>query len=175
MRRSAFAALSLLLVIPHPSMAQTANFTERDTVVVTGRIRLPATLTIPSGARRAPAIVLVHGSGPNDRDETLGANKPFRDLAAGLAGRGIVVLRYEKRSRAAPLSFMGHPFTVNDEVVDDALSAVVLLRGLPEVDPQRVVVLGHSLGGTLAPRIGSGTPRLPGSSSWPGPRGRCPT
>ena len=106
--------------------------------------------------------MLVHGSGPNDRDETVGANKPFRDLAAGLADRGIVVLRYEKRSRAAPLSFMGRPFTVDDEVVDDALSAVALLRGLPQVDPARVVVLGHSLGGTLAPRIGERDTTLAG-------------
>ena len=134
--------------------AQGGAFVERDTAVVTGTIRLPATLTYPAGVARAPGVVLVHGSGPNDRDETVGANKPFRDLAHGLAGRGIVVLRYDKRSKVAPLAFMGRPFTVDEEVVDDALSAAALLRGLPEVDPSRVVVLGHSLGGTLAPRIG---------------------
>ena len=133
--------------------AQEGSIIQRDTVVVTGTIRLPATLTLPAGAVHAPAIVLVHGSGPNDRDETVGANKPFRDLAIGLAQHGVATLRYEKRSRAAPLSFMGHPFTVDDEVVDDALSAAALLRSMPEVDPKRVVVLGHSLGGTLAPRI----------------------
>jgi hypothetical protein len=142
--------------------AQGGNFVDHDTVVVTGTIRLPATLSLPDGARHLPAVVLVHGSGPNDRDETVGAVKPFRDLAAGLADRGIVVLRYEKRSRVAPLSFMGHPFTVNEEVIDDALSAVTLLRGLPQVDPSRVVVLGHSLGGTLAPRIGARDTALAG-------------
>ena len=135
---------------------------ERDTAVVTGKIRLPAALTYPADGRNLPAVVLVHGSGPNDRDETVGANKPFRDLAAGLAGRGIVVLRYEKRSKSAPLSFMGRSFTVDDEVVDDVLSAVTLLRGLTEVDPARVVVLGHSLGGTLAPRIGQRDSALAG-------------
>ncbi len=142
--------------------AQGEVVTEHDTVVVTGKIRLPATLSIPAGVAGAPAVVLVHGSGPNDRDETVGANKPFRDLAAGLSARGIVVLRYEKRSRAAPFSFMGRSFTVDDEVVDDARSAVALLRGLPEVDSGRVVVLGHSLGGMLAPRIGLLEPSLAG-------------
>ena len=142
--------------------AQDGHVVERDTAVVTGKIRLPATLAIPSDASHAPGIVLVHGSGPNDRDETVGANKPFRDLAHGLAERGIVVLRYDKRSKVAPLSFMGRPFTVDDEVVDDALSAAALLRGLPEVDPARVVVLGHSLGGMLAPRIGERDTALAG-------------
>jgi dienelactone hydrolase len=152
----------LALARPHPALAQGGDIIERDTVVTTGAIKLPATLTLPAGAARAPAVVLVHGSGPNDRDETVGANKPFRDLAHGLARKGIVVIRYEKRSRAAPLSFMGRRFTVDDEVVDDALSAAALLRGLPEVDPARVVVLGHSLGGTLAPRIGQRDTALAG-------------
>ncbi|MEZ4414065.1 MAG: alpha/beta fold hydrolase, partial [Gemmatimonadales bacterium] len=142
--------------------AQSSGFVERDTAVVTGKIRLPATITFPSGATHAPGVVLVHGSGPNDRDETVGANKPFRDLAHGLAERGIVVLRYDKRSKVAPLSFMGGTFTVDEEVVDDALSAAALLRSLPEVDPARVVVLGHSLGGMLAPRIGERDTALAG-------------
>jgi len=142
--------------------AQSDGVTERDTAVISGRLRLPATLSIPSGASHSPAVVLVHGSGPNDRDETVGANKPFRDLAAGLAERGIVVLRYDKRSRVAPLTFIGRPFTVDDEVVDDALLAVALVRGLSEVDPRRVVVLGHSLGGMMAPRIGERDPTLAG-------------
>jgi dienelactone hydrolase len=116
----------LALARPHPALAQGGDIIERDTVVTTGEIKLPATLTLPAGAARAPAVVLVHGSGPNDRDETVGANKPFRDLAHGLARKGIVVIRYEKRSRAAPLSFMGRRFTVDDEVVDDALSLVIL-------------------------------------------------
>lgn len=160
--RAPILVLAVLLTSFSAMSAQSVGFVERDTAIVTGKIRLPATLSIPSGASRAPAIVLVHGSGPNDRDETVGANKPFHDLAQGLAERGIVVLRYEKRSKAVPLSFMGRPFTADDEVVDDALSAVVLLRGVAEVDSNRVVVLGHSLGGMLAPRIGERAVALAG-------------
>ena len=161
-RRASVVLLTMALAWPSMLAAQSIGFVERDTAVVTGKIRLPATLTVPSGAARAPGIVLVHGSGPNDRDETVGANKPFRDLAQGLAERGIVVLRYDKRSKVAPLSFMGGTFTVDDEVVDDALSAASLLRGLPEVNPGWVVVLGHSLGGMLAPRIGARDTALAG-------------
>ena len=88
------------------------------------------------------------------RDETVGPNKPFRDLARGLASRGIAVLRYEKRTRAygAEMQQLGS-LTVKEETTDDALAAVRLLRAQPEVDPKRIAVLGHSLGGTLIPRI----------------------
>ena len=75
-----------------------SRFKEESVTVGAGEWALPGTLSMPVGPIAA-AIVLVHGSGPNDRDETLGPNKPFRDLAWGLADRGIAVLRYEKRTR----------------------------------------------------------------------------
>ena len=98
--------------------------------------------------------MLVHGSGPNDRNEAIGPNRPFEDIADGLASRGIAVLRYDKRTKIAPQAFAPtHPFTVRDEAIDDARAAVALLRARPEIDPRRIVVIGHSLGATLAPRI----------------------
>jgi pimeloyl-ACP methyl ester carboxylesterase len=116
---------------------------------------LPGTLSIPVGPVAA-AIVLVHGSGPSDRDETLGPNKPFRDLAWGLADRGIAVLRYEKRTRQYAGTMAGNSnLTVHEETTDDAILAAALLRTHDRLDPKRVFVLGHSLGATLAPRIGA--------------------
>jgi len=102
-----------------------------------------------------PAVVLVHGSGPNDRDETVGKLKPFRDLAWGLASRGIVVLRYEKRTKehAAKISKILDKTTVKEETIDDALAAVRLLKNNKHVDSNRIFVLGHSLGGALIPRL----------------------
>ncbi|MGN6512465.1 MAG: alpha/beta hydrolase family protein, partial [Lysobacteraceae bacterium] len=107
----------------------------------------------PKGDGPFPAVVLVHGSGPQDRDENIGANRPFLDLARGLAARGIAVLRYEKRTKAHPQAFARGDFTVDDETTDDAVAAVDLLRAQPKIDPARVFVLGHSQGGMLAPRI----------------------
>lgn len=131
-----------------------ANFSEREITVDAGGWPLPATLSMPNGEGRFPAVVLVHGSGPGDRDQTIGPNKPFRDLARGLASRGVAVLRYEKRTRLHAGKLAGLPnITVNEETVDDAVAAVRLLRSQPGIDPTRVFVAGHSLGGMLTPRI----------------------
>ncbi len=87
---------------------------------------------------------------------------PFRDLAWGLAGRGIAVLRYEKRTKKYPLSKTPADWTLEDEVIDDAVAAAELLRGQEDVDPNQVFVLGHSLGGTLAPYIAQKDGKLAG-------------
>ncbi len=125
--------------------------------------KLPGTLTIPKGAGPFPALVLVHGSGPNDRDESVGGAKVFRDLAEGLSSRGIAVLRYEKRTRQYPQQCAADAaFTVNEETVEDAARAAALLRKQAKIDPARVYVLGHSLGGYLAPRIMKQDPKIAG-------------
>lgn len=129
------------------------RFTEEEVTVGTGEWALPGTLSLPAGPITA-GVVLVHGTGPNDRDETLGPNKPFRELAWGLANRGIAVLRYEKRTREHRAKMAGNPhLTVREETIDDAILAAALLRSHNRVDCRQVFVLGHSLGGTLAPRI----------------------
>jgi uncharacterized protein len=140
-----------------PSYATPAAFQEREVQVGSGEWALPGTLTMPVGKGPFPAVVLVHGSGPNDRDETVGANKPFCDLACGLASRGIAVLRYEKRTKqhAAKCAAIMDSLTVKEETIDDALAAVSLLRHTEKVAPSEIFLLGHSLGGMLVPRIGA--------------------
>lgn len=138
-----------------PSYANTDLFEEKEVTVGKGEFALPATLTIPKGKTNFPAVVLVHGSGPNDRDETIGSNKVFKDLAWGLASNGIAVLRYDKRTLVHGRTLAKiKRFTVNEETVDDALLAVELLRQTPNVDAKNIYVLGHSLGGMMIPRIG---------------------
>ncbi|PZR66928.1 MAG: hypothetical protein DLM63_07940 [Solirubrobacterales bacterium] len=133
------------------------------TAVSVGSPPLRGTLMLPArAAGRVPALVLMSGSGPHDQDETVGASAPFRDLAAGLAARGIATLRYDKRTFDYPASVDARTFTAQDEYVPDALAAVAVLRARPEIDPARVFVLGHSQGGTFAPLVAHADPRVAG-------------
>jgi dienelactone hydrolase len=125
---------------------------------------LGATLTRPrDAAGRFPVVVLVHGSGPNDRDERVGANRPFRDLALGLASQGVAVLRYDKRTFAHARALAGQRVTLDVEVIDDALAALTAARAVPGADPTRVFVVGHSLGATVAPEIAERDGRVAGA------------
>jgi uncharacterized protein len=148
----------------HPSYSKPDSFKERGLTVGEGDWKLPATLSVPSGSAPFPGIVLVHDSGSNDRDETAFGAKIFRDLAEGLASRGIVVLRYEKRTRqyAAKMASLAAKTTVKEEVVDDAVAALALLRSQPEVNGQKTFILGFGLGGYLAPRIAEADGKLAG-------------
>lgn len=146
-----------------PAYASPAAYKESEVTVGTGQWALPATLTMPVGPGPVPAVVLVHGSGPGDRDATVGQIKQFKDLALGLASRGIAVLRYDKRTRVHANLMRDLPgLTVKDESIDDAIAAVQVLRSTSGVDPTRIVVLGHSLGGMLVPRIAAAWPPVAG-------------
>lgn len=139
---------------PEPAPAPGTTYTEHRFSVGEGDAALPGTLLMPDGEGPFPAMVLVHGSGPGDRDSTLGPNRPFRDIAHGLASHGIAVLRYDKRTRVHPVVAAFDPdFNLDRESTDDAVAAVAALQRTPGVDPQRVFVFGHSLGAMLAPRI----------------------
>ncbi len=146
-----------------PEYSQPSSFKERDVTVGEGEWKLPGTLTVPVGAGPFPGVVLVHGSGPNDRDETVGGAKVFKDLAEGLASKGIVVLRYEKRTRQYRARAASIPnFTVQEETVEDADKAIALLRSQPEVNGSKIFLVGHSLGAYVAPRIAEQDGKLAG-------------
>ena len=134
--------------------AADAAYTERDLAVgSSGERALPGTLTLPKGAGPFPAVVLVHGSGAHDRDQTIGPNRPFLDIARGLAAQGIAVLRYDKRTKARPQDFAGANIPVDAETTNDAVAAITALRAVDGIDRKRLYVLGHSQGAMLAPRI----------------------
>ena len=115
---------------------------------------LPGILTVPKGDGPFPAVVLIHGSGSSDKDETVGSLKPFRDIAEGLAEKGIAVYRFDKRSYVFGLRLAADKhMTLMDESVEDAVNAVQLLAKQEKIDPDRIFVLGHSLGGNAVPAI----------------------
>lgn len=158
-----------------PDYDRENRYTEKDVEFGEEPWRVKGKLTIPNTRNLAPAVVLVHGSGPHDEDETIGPNKPFRDLATGLSSNGIAVLRYQKRTHAHKLRLVAQKtITVREEVIDDALAALAFLREKAPVNKSRIYLLGHSLGATLAPQIAHEDEKLAGVIMLAGtPRDFC--
>ena len=144
-----------------PGYADSTLYKEKSTYIQWPGHQLATIITTPKDGNSFPIVVLVHGSGPNDMDETIGPNKPFKDVAAGLAANGIASIRYVKRTVLYPNEF-NKAYTVKEEVLDDALQAIALAKTVEGVDLKQIYVLGHSLGGMLAPRIATLAPDLKG-------------
>ena len=147
-----------------PAYAKPDSFTEQPLTLVNGKYELPGTLTMPKGDGPFPAVVLVHGSGPHDQDESIGPNKGFKDLAFGLAAHGIAVFRYVKRTEKYGEKSSDDPakLTVDDEVISDARAAIALVAKQQKINPKQVFLVGHSLGAYLAPRIATGDSEIEG-------------
>jgi len=113
-------------------------------------------LTLPDTAEPCPAVVFVHGSGASDMDSKIYAIRPFKDMAEGLAARGIASIRYDKRTwvmTKQQAKAAAADLTIWHESIEDALLAANILRADPRIDPARVFIAGLSLGGAIAPRI----------------------
>jgi uncharacterized protein len=138
------------------------SFKEREVTIGDAPWKLQGTVTVPNGSGPFPAVLMVHGYGPNDRDESVSGTKMFRDLAYGLASRGIASLRYEKRTRTYTAKMASMSYTADDEVIEDAVKAIAVLRGQPEVNGSKIFAIGHDFGGYLLPRVAEEDGKLAG-------------
>jgi fermentation-respiration switch protein FrsA (DUF1100 family) len=138
-------------VKPHPYREEEVTYANK-----AGGNTLAATLTVPPGKGPFPAVLLIVGSGPHDRDESLMGHKPFLVLADYLTRKGIVVLRADKRGVGKST---GDPETATAaDYAADAEAGVAFLRTRPEVDPHKIGLIGHSEGGVIAPMAAVANP-----------------
>lgn len=119
-------------------------------------VRLAGTLTIPESPGPHPATILVSGSGPQDRDETIFRHKPFLVLADYLTRRGLAVLRYDDRGVAG--SSGDFASATSEDFTGDALAALEYLDGRPELAPNAIGLIGHSEGGLIAQLVATRAP-----------------
>ena len=154
-----------------PEYVDRDSFAEREVSLETPLdCELGATVSLPETDEQVPGVVIVHGNGPADRDNTVGPNRTYKELAWGLASQGIAVLRYDKRTYACQPDLADA--TIDDIVTDDALTAISELRSFEQVADDEVFVAGHSFGGGLAPRIAEMDGNLAGTVMLaPGPAG----
>lgn len=128
------------------------SITETKMVSEVNDMSLDGILTTPNEGSNFPVVIFVHGSGASDKDETIYNNKPFRDIAWGLAERGVASYRYDKSNFSNPEKFVNdNSITLYEETINDAVAIANQIKALDYID--RVYILGHSLGGYAMPLI----------------------
>jgi uncharacterized protein len=134
---------------PFPYIVKDVQFSNKE-----GYVELVGTLTIPKGKGPFPAVVLISGSGPQNRDEEIFGHKPFLVLADYLTRHGIAVLRYDDRGVSKSTGSFTTATTY--DFATDASAAVDFLRTQPSIDTGKIGLIGHSEGGMIAPMLASG-------------------
>lgn len=114
-------------------------------------VTLSGTLTIPKTGSSFPAVLLINGSGPENRDEEILGHKPFLVIADYLTRRGIAVLRYDKRGVGKSTRISSIP--TSEDYAEDALDGVKYLKSIKEINPEEIGLIGHSEGGIIAPMV----------------------
>jgi len=144
-----------------PPYAAMDSFSEYEVVLGDRPLAVGGTVSVPQASAPVPGVVLLSGGGPFNRDMTMGENRIGADLAWGLASRGIAVLRFDKPSHTHRQWVAKNPdFTPTDEYVPYAAAAVDQLRADPAIDASRIVIVGHSMGGSYAPRAAVARPEV---------------
>ena len=114
-------------------------------------VKLAGTLTLPPSKAPVPTVILITGSGAQDRNETVMGHRPFLVLADHLTRRGIAVLRVDDRGMGG--SAIGSPNATSENFAEDVLAGIAFLKGRKEIDPRKIGLIGHSEGGMIAPMV----------------------
>lgn len=151
-----FIAISSIILTSCDKKPTVYEHVESDIIVETGEYKLPGKLTMPESKDKVPGVIFVHGSGASDMNESIGALKLFEELAIKLAEKGVASIRYDKRTYIYAEELATKlDFTVYEEVIDDAVSAINILRKNEKISD--IYIIGHSFGGQLAPVIANQT------------------
>lgn len=156
------------LTMPYepPSYANLDAFYEYKKTIQDPKFPIDGILTLPKSKNRVPVIIILGGSGPIDKDLTIGSKRIYKDIAWGLASAGIAVFRFDKRTLTHAKSIAAVPnFSIDDEYLQDARLAIKMLKGQAEIDPNQIYVMGHSLGGHILPYLAT---KLKGVSGYIG-------
>ena len=143
-----------------PEYAQQNKYYETKIAVKTGTMSLPGALCVPNNTKNPPVIILLAGSGPNDKDESIGPNKALKDLALGLASNGIATYRYDKRTLTYGKDMKN--VDIYSEVIEDAINAAAMLKKNPDFKNSKIYVVGHSLGAMCAPLLAKKSKQING-------------
>ncbi|MFT5723921.1 MAG: dipeptidyl aminopeptidase/acylaminoacyl peptidase [Bacteroidia bacterium] len=155
-----------------PSWAKNKVFGKERLTIKTDSFKLPGELLLPPDCNQCPVVILVHGSGPSDMNEgsSVSPNKLFLDLAYGFALNGIATIRYDKRTLVYQKQLANaDSFTLYEETIYDAISAVIKSKSYSFLDSNRIYVLGHSLGAYASPLIAAGNSDIKGIILLAGP------
>jgi pimeloyl-ACP methyl ester carboxylesterase len=131
---------------PYPYKSEAVTYPNKS-----GAVTLAGTLTTPSGPGRFPALILISGSGAQDRDETIFQHRPFLVLADTLTRRGVAVLRVDDRGVGGSTGSTSR--STSEDFAGDVLAGIAFLKSRPEIDSQKIGLAGHSEGGLIAPMV----------------------
>lgn len=137
-----------------PEYAISNKYYETKITIKSGKYELPGMMCVPNNIKNPPLVILLAGSGPNDKDESIGPNKVLKDIAFGLASHGIASIRYDKRTLTYGKELAGKTdLGINEEVIEDAVAAINMAHKHPLTKDSRVYIIGHSLGAMCAPLV----------------------
>lgn len=143
-------------MVPHKEIKKNENALGTDLSIKSNQIELKGTLLMAKENDKKNLVIFIHGTGPQDRDETIYDNKPFKDIAEGLYKNGISSYRFDKRTFTYQ-GIIDDKSTIDDEVTEDVLSIVDYFSSNPQFKEYKIILLGHSFGAFMLPRIANKT------------------